>query len=377
MQAGCGSQPYPATLEYPLRSDLIVARLPDTPPDGPPPAGKLEDFIAKINQHGGRTYNPADLSAEQKAKLQQSLQEMFGTPAEPIVRGDDDETRSLVDRLQMQPETLAAGSQLYKKHCLQCHGLTGDGRGPTGQWVYPYPARFSPGSLQIRFEPGSAARKPTRADLHRVTAAGIERTSMPSFAMLSEEDRERMVSYTIHLGVRGEVELRLMRGILSHNDDLDDDLAAEMRSSLKIVLRQWVNADGETIAPSSIPTPDDPNLRITESHLESVRRGQKLFANQAVGCISCHVDYGRQSRYLYDAWGGTARSTDLTEGAYHGGKQPIDLYQRIKGGIGPSGMPAATSLTEAEVWDLVHFILALPAPSMLPPDVRELVYPGR
>jgi len=360
-----------------MRSDLIVARLPDNPPDGPPPAGKLDDFIAKINQRSGQTYNPDDLSADQKAKLQQLLQEMFGTPAEPIVHGDDDETKSLADRLQLQPDKLAAGSHLYKKHCLQCHGLSGDGRGPTGQWVYPFPRDFRQGIYKYVSSAGSAARKPTRADLHRVTAAGIERTSMPAFAMLSEEDRERLVSYTIHLGVRGEVEFRLMRGILSHNNDMDDDLAAELRSALKIVLQQWVNADGEAIAPSSIPTPDDPNLRVADSHLESVRRGQKLFANTAVGCISCHVDYGRQSRYLYDAWGSSVRSTDLTEGAYRGGKQPIDLYQRIKGGIGPSGMPAATSLTEAETWDLVHFILALPAPSMLPPDVRQQVYPGR
>ena len=182
------------------------------------------------------------MPAEQKAKLQHSLQEMFGTPAEPIVHSDDDETKLLVDRLQLQPETLAAGSHLYKKHCLQCHGLAGDGRGPTGQWVYPFPRDFRQGIYNYVSSAGSAARKPTRADLHRVTAAGIERTSMPAFAMLSEEERERLVSYTIHLGVRGEVEFLLMRALLSHNDDVDDDLAAEMRGELKTVLRQWVQA---------------------------------------------------------------------------------------------------------------------------------------
>jgi mono/diheme cytochrome c family protein len=376
LQIGCGSQPYPTALAYPLRSDLIVDRLPDNSPDGPPAAGKLDEFIAAINERGGKTYDPANLSAEQKATLQRSLEEIFGSPSEPAVRGHDDETTQLADRLQFQPEKLAAGSVLYRKHCLQCHGLSGDGRGPTGQWVYPFPRDFRQGVFKYVSSSGSAARKPTRADLQRLVAAGIERTSMPAFALLAEDDRDRLISYTIHLGVRGEVEYRMMRRLLSHQDDSDDDLVAEMRGTLTTVLRQWAEADVATIAPAAVPTPDDPNLRVTAAHLDSVRRGFSLFTNQAIGCSSCHVDYGRQSRYLYDCWGGSVRATDLTEGAFHGGKRPIDLFQRIRGGVGPSGMPAAV-LSEDQVWDLVHFLLTLPVPKMLPSDVREHVYPGR
>ena len=59
-----------------------------------------------------------------------------------------------------------------------------------------------------------------------------------------------------------------------------------------------------------------------------------------------------------------------------GGRRPEDLYWRIRGGIHPSGMPAVT-LTEAQVWDLVHFVDALPYPRVLPEGVREKVYPPR
>jgi hypothetical protein len=231
--AGCGEQPFPAALPYPLRSDLIVDRLPETNPDGPPPAGKFDEFIAKINERGGKTLDPAALPAEQQATLRQSLAEMFGTPAEPIVRADDDDTRTKVERLQLQPETLAAASVLYKKHCLQCHGLTGDGRGPTGQWVYPFPRDFRRGVFKYVSSAGSAARKPTRSDLERLMASGIERTSMPSFSMLSDDERRMLASYTIHLSVRGEVEFRLMRGLLGHDDSVDDDLAAATKDALK------------------------------------------------------------------------------------------------------------------------------------------------
>ena len=377
MQAGCGSEPYPAGLAYPSRTDLVVYQLPGNLPDGPPAAGKLDEFLAKINERGGKTFNPADLTAELKAKLQHSLEERFGAPAQPLVQGDD-ECRALAESLQLQPARLTAGSALYKKHCLQCHGLTGDGRGPTGRWVYPLPRDFRQGIFKYVSSGGSAARKPSRADLHRVLLVGIERTSMPAYSLLSDEERDLMIAYTIHLSLRGEVEFRLLLGLLSPGGDVgdtEDDIAAEAGAFLKAALRQWVQADGDAITPRTMPTPESPDGRVSEAHLESVRRGSQLFASPAVGCMSCHVDFGRQARYLFDSWGSAVRPTDLTEGAYHGGKRPLDLYHRIRGGIGASGMPAATSLTDDQVWDLVHFTLALPTPSMLPPDVREQVYP--
>src|SRR5262249_7593598 len=181
----------------------------------------------------------------------------------------------------------------------------------------------------------------------------------------------------IHLSLRGEVEYRVMLSLLSDADDADDDMRVAVSRRLKTSLRQWTDADAETITPATVPTPENPDDRMSPSHLESVRRGQALFASEANGCINCHADYGRQARYLYDAWGGSVRVADLTEGVFRGGKTPLDLFWRIRGGIGPSGMPAVTSLSEAQVWDLVHFVQATPNPKMLPPDVCRQGYPPR
>jgi mono/diheme cytochrome c family protein len=370
---GCGSQPYPAHLTYPLRADFLVARLPESPPEGPPAAGKLDEFVASLNERGGKVYNPADFREKDKSRLLEALNECFGTPAGPTVRGDD-AIAALAQQLRLQPEQLAAGSKLYKVHCLQCHGLTGDGRGPTGEWVYPFPRDFRQGIFKYVSSAGSAARKPARDDLHRVVRQGIERTSMPPFAHFSDQQCEQVVAYTIHLSLRGEVEYRTTLARLA-DDDREDDIAAEARSRLKTALQQWVDADSARIVPALLPTPEREEEKLSGPHQESVRRGYLLFSNQATGCISCHVDFGRQSRYLYDAWGSTVRPTDLTEGAFRGGKRPLDLFQRIRGGISASGMPAATSLTEQQVWDLVHFVQALPYPRMLPAEVRNRIYP--
>jgi mono/diheme cytochrome c family protein len=74
------------------------------------------------------------------------------------------------------------------------------------------------------------------------------------------------------------------------------------------------------------------------------------------------------------------RPANLTAGVYRGGRRPIDLYWRLRGGIPPSGMPALADLSDAELWDVVAFLQALPYPEGgehgLPPSVREKVYPA-
>lgn len=374
---GCGSQPYPDNLAYPARTDLIVVKPPEANPDGPAAAGHLDAFLAQTNGRGGKAYDPAAISQEKRNQLQAALQHAFGTPATPVVRSDDGDAQWFANHLQLQPERLAEGSKLYRRHCLQCHGLTGDGRGPTGLWVYPLPRDYRQGIFKYVSSNGSAARKPAKADLQRTLLHGIERTSMPKFDLLPDNERNSLIDYVVHLSVRGEVEYRVMRSLLSDTDEPpDDDLKREVATVMRTLLRQWVEADQDRLAPTTFPTPATADERLTPEYLESVRRGYQLFTQQMTGCITCHEDYGRQAKYRYDNWGTVVKPLDLVEGAYRGGKTPTDLFYRIRGGIGPSGMPAAATLSEQQVWDLVHFVMALPYPKALPPDIRGRVYPS-
>ena len=60
---------------------------------------------------------------------------------------DDDDRKHLEEQLAAAPKiweslkldaaTLADGSKLYRQHCLHCHGLSGNGRGPTAPWGQP------------------------------------------------------------------------------------------------------------------------------------------------------------------------------------------------------------------------------------------------
>jgi hypothetical protein len=61
-----------------------------------------------------------------------------------------------VKNLKLDPDTLARGSSLYRLQCLHCHGLSGNGRGPTAAWVNPHPRDYRSGVF--KFTSSSAAK---------------------------------------------------------------------------------------------------------------------------------------------------------------------------------------------------------------------------
>src|SRR5207237_5902064 len=131
------------------------------------------------------------------------LEESFGRPASPKVDVED------ADAHRLDEPTLAAGSKLYRRHCLHCHGLNGDGRGPTAPWVNPHPRDYRLGKFKFTSSTVKAGdRKARREDLLRTLKQGIEGTSMPSFALLDEQkELQPLISYVIHLSLRGQVEM--------------------------------------------------------------------------------------------------------------------------------------------------------------------------
>jgi mono/diheme cytochrome c family protein len=371
---------YPTDLAYPLRSDLLVdaQRLPPGQPFYPDPPGRLDESIARLDEIGGKTLNPKKLDPGLRTQLAKALEASFGTPAKPLVKVEDDE--DAVRLLLLQEERLAKGSALYRRHCLHCHGLTGDGRGPTGPWVNPHPRDYRLGLFKFISSEGTATRKPRRDDLLRILHTGIDGTSMPSFALLEPEALEHLASYVIHLSLRGQVEYQITRQLLSEGgvSNLDSgDIATEVPAKLKdYLVEQWARSDKKVIQPKTGLQPVNDEDRAKPEYKQSVLRGYTLFTDTklAANCIGCHIDFGRQPPFRYDAWGTLVRPANLTVGIFRGGRRPIDLYWRIKGGIGPSQMPAAADLQDEQIWDLVNFVQALPYPAMLPDEIRDKIY---
>ncbi|AMV32867.1 Cytochrome c [Pirellula sp. SH-Sr6A] len=279
---------------------------------------------------------------------------------------------------------------LYRKHCVQCHGISGDGLGPAASLLAPYPRDFRRGTYKFKSTP--IGSKPTKADLVHVLERGIPGTSMPSFAPLRNReefatDIEALVEYVIYLSVRGEVERRLLR--IAANDESEVSEETALAEAQKVV-SAWKEA------PESIPAPIDvPELSAAEL-TASIDRGSELFRSEKTACYRCHGNDGKGDGISqdYDEWTKdwtiragidpanktewklmkpfgalkpvVNRSRNLHLGALRGGDRIEDLARRIQLGIDGTPMPAATVAEDSpnvlnvdEFRDLVRFVFAI------------------
>src|SRR5205823_2368111 len=326
--------------------------------------------------------------ADDRQELHEALQEVFGTPAHPKVELITSETRRL---LQLDEETLREGSRLYRLHCLQCHGLTGDGRGPTAKWVNPHPRDYRKGLFKFQSvdqvgkegsATGDTVRPPSRDDLYRTIYEGVEGTAMQSYNMLPPHEIHAMVSYVMHLSIRGEVEEELLKKAAPNEEtrQLDfrpRDLKASSitgfikgkRSSggaVRDMADKWREAQDQEnkIKPGQYRLAEDDR----EGLKVSIQNGYDIFTNRGPiqgGCATCHIDFGRRGTYKFDQWGTMVRPRDLTRAVYRGGRRPVDFYYRVHSGINGSGMlKQGKNLTPDQIWDVVNFVRALPYPEM-------------
>jgi mono/diheme cytochrome c family protein len=262
-------------------------------------------------------------------------------------------------------EVLAEGSHLYRQHCLYCHGLSGDASGPTGQFLNPLPRDFRQGKFKFR----STAKKsgegfdtsllslPSRADLKKTIRHGVPTASMPSFTLLAEDALDALVSYVIHLSLRGQVEYQLALAGSAEGANVDEELAR--------VAKKWVEDNKTLYVPPEAPK--GLSWITPENAAESWQRGRKAYAD--AGCYQCHGQDGRASvaevaenETRMNDWGDLIAPRNLTLGIFRGGSRPIDIYYRIKLGIPVSAMPAANpqQVKDEEIWHLVDYVMSMP-----------------
>jgi len=400
---GCENQ-YSADRVYGLRKDPVIKNgqelaaerpLPDRPGQLPamnikdlteqadeshpyyrPDASKRNEFVTK-----DLVRDPGAIPAADRTTIEKFLEACFGRPRDPKVVVTDNEgnvdeakTSAAATLLKLEPQRLAAGSIVYREHCLHCHGVTGDGRGPTGKWVNPHPRDFRSGLF--KFTSVNRAEKPYlnahREDLIRTIRMGVEGTAMPSFNLLTNEQIEDVTSYVTHLAIRGETEVRTIKGGFESGGGklfVPDgvDLSEQMAKSLNFVVKAWRESQAPENKIHPVAMKFDANDPANADKLrESVQRGKKIFEDEKRKlCHSCHTNYGRQANYKADEWGTLSRPRNLTQGIFRGGRRDTDLYNRIHSGIIGSGMiPFAKDLSGDEIWDLVNFVRVVGYPEM-------------
>jgi len=388
---------------------------------------ELEDFFAK-NRLGpddfritGREEDESDKEGKQanREKLQfiaTAQEAAFGTPDKPFLfaevglRSDDPRWRALEPeerkkRLDLKKIELAAGAPggdqdgkqrgLFRQHCAHCHGVTGDGAGPTAAFLNPYPRDYRQGVF--KFKSTERGAKPTIADLKRTLIEGIPGTAMPSFMLLPNDEIEALVEYVRYLGIRGEFERDLASGLLAQDEDIPKTGAELLENYLNRIVEGWAEAETKIVRP-----PEPPPANTPEELHASEQKGRALFFDNKIGCAKCHGpmalgdanDGAAEKERLFDDWNKdkTAENAgfwllpkielkprNLRLGIYRGGRRPIDLYRRIHAGIPGGPMPVVGteqggqkgSLEPEQIWHIVNYVRSLPYEAMSRPHAER------
>jgi mono/diheme cytochrome c family protein len=353
------------------------------------------------------------LTPDQERQVATVLLAMFGTPDDPVALPETglDEAKLRLASGPVRSDIVGRKNGLYREHCAHCHGVTGDGMGPTAAFLNPYPRDYRPGVF--KFKSTERADKPTHADMLRILRNGIAGTSMPSFALLSEPKIDALAEYVKYLSIRGETELALMRAYFELDDDakgiLPETREFLVDEMLAPVAEKWKGATAAQIAVPEMPA----DIDLTAS----IAKGRELFYGDKANCVKCHgvTGLGDGQANDYDDWnkaiveinkevkGGLMRAGEtstsgmsaedaaehrqqvawlgkfsnvldgdaltprtipprnLRRGIYRGGRRPLDLYYRIHAGINGAPMPAAKGTVPPEdIWHIVNYILSLP-----------------
>jgi mono/diheme cytochrome c family protein len=358
---------------------------------------------------------------------------LFGTPDEPFAMP---ETGLDQNQLKLAAGPAWSGEEgavhgLYRKHCVHCHGITGDGRGPTARFLNPYPRDYRAGTY--KFKSTYNASKPTDKDLHAVLYHGVPGTAMPSFALLPSSEIETLLEYVKYLSMRGQMETELINYVAEELEGEDGERIPfdpahdqEQREVIQEILAEiasdWTAAAENVIQAEEAQLPQE--NRTAEEIAASVDLGRALFYGNKANCLKCHgpTALGDGQRDDQDIWNKsnkkfqddtallservneTQGTSDLDEagrerlatevktlalretvatrlypvrnsiprnlrkGIYRGGRRPLDIYRRVHAGIpgtpmpgsGPASLGAKGTLTDAEIWNLVDYVLSLP-----------------
>jgi mono/diheme cytochrome c family protein len=195
-----------------------------------------------------------ELLAHNRQDLVNALEAVFGTPDEPYDVNQWIETGldhgQVVKAAGPVRQELSGGQRgLYREHCAHCHGISGDGAGPTAAFLRPYPRDYRKGVF--KFTSTAAGMRPTLNDLKNILRHGIPGTAMPSFALLPEDEIDALAQYVRYLAIRGETET-LLAAILtdrSEGDPLTRELIVGDDGALTGVALAWREAEFGTVQP--------------------------------------------------------------------------------------------------------------------------------
>jgi cytochrome c oxidase cbb3-type subunit 2 len=209
-----------------------------------------------------------------------------------------------------------AGAADYRRYCVGCHGVLGDGNGEVAQWLDPKPRDFTLGIFKCRSTPTGTL--PTDEDLFNTIARGLDRSNMPIWNTFTKQQRADLVAWVKHFSPRFQKE--------------------------------------KPGTPIEIPAEPE----VTP---ERVKAGQDVFAR--VQCWKCHgvegMANGPSASTLTDDFNRPILAYNFTDGSRPKcGSTDQDIYRIFMTGLDGTPMPSfSDNIKPEEAWDLVFYLRTL------------------
>ncbi len=201
---------------------------------------------------------PESVSQKQAGAVAATLADLFGTPDEPKVPDgialDADLLWLAAGPVAGVPEGQDRG--LFRRYCVSCHGLSGDGAGPTAAALAPYPRDFRSGVF--KYTSTRCGAKPAAADLRRTLQRGVAATAMPSFAPLSPKELDALLEYVRYLSIRGQTEAYLFQTVVDDDGPTPPDAAQVVEEGALPAAQSWLEPErrrGELVVEPLPPQP--------------------------------------------------------------------------------------------------------------------------
>jgi len=252
-------------------------------------------------------------------------------------------------------DTLNLGHDTYMNHCMQCHGIDGDGKGPASPGMKPPPRSFRYG----------------KAPYGEGSGVFIKFANVTSGEMPNDDDLKRIVRY----GLRGTPMLPW---------DISDERLEAVVQYIK------------TFAPTAWKEPGATPVKLTSDpwtgrEQEAIALGKKLYHGVAQ-CFSCHPAYAsleeisaaskeftgnpidsiRENPHLSEnqdsSYGVKFMPPDFTKSWIRSGNKASEIYRLLGAGVGGTTMASwktTLSMTgdekeaEERLWAVAHYVESL------------------
>jgi mono/diheme cytochrome c family protein len=230
---------------------------------------------------------------------------------------------------------LQFGREVYATYCVGCHGEKGDGNGPAARYLDPKPRDFRVG--KIKFAYVASGEAPRDEDFVRVISHGLSGTAMPSFALLTMQERSAVVAYLRSFGKKKQSPGAAPT--LGGNPFLRDPEAGieTGKAAYHAAARCW------SCHPAYEPWPEIARLTV-EAKLPAPEPAPELY----------------ESHVKDSEWGTPIRPPDFLSDRIKTGIDVETLARVVSSGVGGTAMPTwGGVLPDRQIWGLAYYVRSL------------------